>query len=140
MFEKRWQTLKHKPTAYLKTWFAKVRLGRELYNDKKLIQDEFSQDGPLRKWAGLANNNINEAELIKAIKRELRLGVRKLEKKKFQPLLEVKDIYTDIYSIEEQKKWFKTIRHAREKSNDNKTPIDIFSVKGKLRDWIGLSN
>lgn len=42
LFQTKWSKLKTKSTAYLKSWFVKVRLGRELHQDSKLITNEFS--------------------------------------------------------------------------------------------------
>ena len=118
----------------------KVRLGRELYKDPKLIQDEFSEKGPLRNWAGLENRRRNETELEKSIKREKRLGISTLSQQTYGHLFEMTDIDTDSYSIEQKIKWLKVVRQGRENCQDPNSIIDAFSVQGPLRKWIGLSN
>ena len=140
LFQIKWSKLKTNTTQYLKSWFVKIRLGRELYNDTKLLYDEFSEKGPLRYWAGLENKNTNEIELNKAIKRELRLGINTLPPDKYITLFDEKDMYTETYTIDEKISWFLTVRKAREHYQDPDSIIDAFSVKGPLRKWIGLSD
>ena len=45
------QFILSKPVSYQKQWFLVIRSAREAY-DNDIIQDEFSSDGPLRKWIG----------------------------------------------------------------------------------------
>ena len=65
---------------------------------------------------------------------------QKARYKGVQVIIEKKDIHTDSYSTEEQLYCFKEVKQVQESSNDPITPIDVFSVKGKLREWVGLSN
>ena len=139
LFQIKWKQLQQKSTSYLKSWFVKVRLGRELHQDSKLITDEFSEQGPLRRWAGLEVDTRREKELIKAIKKEQKLGISKLPSS-CEELFKQKDMHTDKYSIEDKRLWLKTIRMNREKVDDPKGILDCFSVQGPLRKWLGLSN
>ena len=139
LFQLKWKHLKRRTTSYLKGWFAKVRLGRELYKDNKLLIDEFSEEGPLRQWAGLQTKNINETELEKSLKRENRLGLSLLSEGQYGYLFEIKDIHTQTHTLDQKKEWLKTVKKAREDINDPNLIIDIFSVEGPLRKWIGLS-
>ena len=75
----------------------------------------------------------------KAIKRESRLGLSTLDADKYQHLFDIKDINTETYTTEEKIEWFRTIRKAREDQDDSDSIIDIFSVQGPLRKWVGLS-
>ena len=102
LFQIKWKKLKTSSTDYLKAWFAKVRLGRELYQDPALLEDEFSEKGPLRQWGGLHTSTCREDELNKALKRELRLGLSSLKKEKYYDMFQQKDIYTETYSIEKK--------------------------------------
>ena len=139
LFQVKWKKLRDSSTEYMKLWFAKVRLGRELYNDPKLLHDEFSEKGPLRKWAGMQAKKRDEEELQKALKRELRIGISAMNPEKYLQYFHQKDIHTDVYSINKKKEWLRIVRQGREDVNDPKMIIDTFSVKGPLRKWIGLS-
>ena len=136
LFQIKWAYLQGRTTSYLKLWFAKVRLGRELYQDDKLLTDDFSKKGPLRHWAGLENKRINERELNKSIKKEQCIGIGALPLNQYHNMFEKNDMHTDNYKIT----WFQTIRRAREDINDPNSIINVFSVEGPLRKWIGLSN
>ena len=139
LFQIKWDKLKTRTTGYLKAWFVKVRLGRELYKDPRLIQDEFSDKGPLRTWAGLENKKRNEKELEKSIKREKRMGIGILPQQ-YTYLFDITDIDTEVHSLDKKKEWLKTVRQGREASQDPDAIIDVFSVQGPLRKWIGLAN
>ena len=55
-------------------------------------------------------------------------------------MFEKYDRHTDSYTLEEKMTWFQTICWVREDINDPNSIIDVFSVEGPLRKWIGLSN
>ena len=139
LFQIKWTTLQLRTTEYLKAWFVKVRLGRELYKDSKLIQDRFSDQGLLRRWVGMETNSRREKELIKAIKKEQRVGIGSLSPTKFEHMFQNKNMHTNTHTQESQILWLRTIRRERERIEDPHSILDAFSVQGPLRQWIGLS-
>ena len=139
LFQMKFSKLQTRSTQYLKSWFVKVRGGRELHKDPKLLQDEFSEDGPLRKWVGLTSRRIEEAELEKALVKEIRIGISHLPEDTFGHLFNNTTETILQAAVEVQKDWLRTIRLGREQHNDPKTPIDRFSVEGPLRQWIGIN-
>ena len=53
MFSSPLDVLLKRSLQNLRHWLLTIRLGRELHGGSNLIIDQFSQNGPLRKWLGL---------------------------------------------------------------------------------------
>ena len=69
----------------------------------------------------------------------MRAGLGILSQEEYGYLFDDKDITTDTRTLDEKILWFQTVRRARENYNDPNDIIDMFSVEGPLRNWIGIS-
>ena len=58
LFTMKEDTLFSRSLEGMKDWLAIIRGGRELHNDPKTPQDQFSRQGPLREWIGLKTTTI----------------------------------------------------------------------------------
>ena len=53
MFTTRMDIVLKRPIESLRHWLLTIRLGQELHGGIEQIQDEISENGPLRTWLGL---------------------------------------------------------------------------------------
>ena len=126
-----------------KSWFSTIRAGRIVYNDT-LLQDGFSEKGPLQKWVGLSpslfpskREQKNIDTLNSAIETEMEIGIGDLPTSGYSQFFRQTTENIIALTLQKKKDWFTTVRGGRMTHKVNRV-IDPFCKRGRLQQWVGL--
>ena len=123
----------------LKLWFLTVRQGRILFDQRNLIQDDFSSSKALQQWIGLSYTLTDDEVLPvldKSISMEKNIGLNNIQNEQIQQLLSYSMLPHPASTLEYKKEWFCLVRQARRLYDSKNVHRDEFDTSTLHQTWL----